>query len=127
MKDKKNDKDRKFDKMIEIDTKPNMAIKKTMIWTKRRTKDNVVIVKRKKKTKIINVQDKKSTKNKNKTEIVLALLTKTMGMNKNMKRNKRKSIKSSMIGQDKEIEKDIQTRDSIKDKEEIDNTIDGND
>ena len=50
-----------------------------------------------------------------------------MGMNKNMKRNQRKSIKSSMIGQDKEIEKDIQTRDSIKDKEEIDNTIDGND
>jgi hypothetical protein len=50
-----------------------------------------------------------------------------MGMNKNMKRNKRKSIKSSMIDQDKEIEKDIQTRDNIKDKEEIDNTIDGND
>jgi hypothetical protein len=48
-------------------------------------------------------------------------------MNKNMKRNKRKSIKSSMIDQDKEIDKDIQTRDNIKDKEEIDNTIDGND
>jgi hypothetical protein len=50
-------------------------------------------------------------------------MNKSMGMNKNMKRNKRKSIKSSMIDQDK----DIQTRDNIKDKEEIDNTIDGND